>query len=379
MNRLNNLLPGFGAKLLATYLLVILVAFGILTVVADLALPPALNRHMGNTEMGNGMQMGPGMPPGGDVVSRTRAAVNEALVWAFGAAILVAIGLSFLLTRQVVFPVRQLMLASREIAEGRYGKRVEVAGDPNSADELTQLALAFNQMAGQLEQTENLRRELIADVSHELRTPLTAIKGYSEGLIDGVLPANPETFQQIHGQAERMQRLVADLQELSRVEAEGFSIQARPVSLSGLEASLRHQIGQLFEEKSVSLEFDLPAKPPKVLADEDRLGQILINLLGNALHYTPPRGRVLVSIVPASEMVRIQVSDSGAGIAAEHLPLIFNRFYRVDRSRSRAAGGSGIGLTIARRLVEAHGGRIWAESEGLDKGSTFSFTLPRHA
>jgi len=277
----------------------------------------------------------------------------------------------------VVFPVRQLMQASREIAEGRYGKRVEVAGEASGADELTQLALDFNQMAEQLEQTETLRRELIADVSHELRTPLTAIKGYSEGLMDGVLPANQETYRQIHEQAGRMQRLVADLEELSRVEAEGFSVHAKVFSLSGLEASLRSQIGKLFQEKGVSLEFELPAKPPKVLADEDRLGQILINLLGNALHYTPAGGRVLVSIVPASDLVTIQVSDSGAGIAAEHLPLIFNRFYRVDRSRSRAAGGSGIGLTIAKRLVEAHGGRIWAESPGLGKGSTFSFTLPR--
>ena len=378
MNRLNKLLPGFGSKLLATYLLVILVAFGILAVVADFALPPALNRHMGgNAGTGMGMQTGAGMRPGGDVVRQTRAAVNEALLWAFGAAILVALGLSFWLTRQVVFPVRQLMQASREIAEGRYGKRVEVAGEASGADELTQLALDFNQMAEQLEQTETLRRELIADVSHELRTPLTAIKGYSEGLMDGVLPANQETYRQIHEQAGRMQRLVADLEELSRVEAEGFSVHAKVFSLSGLEASLRSQIGKLFQEKGVSLEFELPAKPPKVLADEDRLGQILINLLGNALHYTPAGGRVLVSIVPASDLVTIQVSDSGAGIAAEHLPLIFNRFYRVDRSRSRAAGGSGIGLTIAKRLVEAHGGRIWAESPGLGKGSTFSFTLPR--
>lgn len=377
MNRLNKLLPGFGSKLLATYLLVILVAFGILAVVTDFALPPALSRHMGNADMGKGMQTGPGLRPGGDVVRQTRAAVNEALLWAFGAAIVVALGLSFWLTRQVVFPVRQLMLASKEIAAGRYGKRVEVAGDASSADELTQLALDFNQMAEQLEQTENLRRELIADVSHELRTPLTAIKGYSEGLMDGVLPANQEAYQQIHEQAGRMQRLVADLEELSRVEAEGFSVQAKVFSLSGLEASLRSQIGKLFEEKGVSLEIELPAKAPKVLADEDRLGQIFINLLGNALHYTPAGGHVLVSIVPASDLVTIQVSDSGAGIAAEHLPLVFNRFYRVDRSRSRAAGGSGIGLTIAKRLVEAHGGRIWAESPGLGKGSTFSFTLPR--
>jgi histidine kinase len=376
VNRLNKLFPRFGSKLLATYLLVILVAFGILAVVVDLAIPPALNRHMGNTNMGMGMQMGEGMVPDSDIVQNTRAAVNEALLWAASAAIVIAIGLSFWLTGQVVSPVQELMLASREIAEGRYEKRVGVAGDVNAAEELTQLALTFNQMAAQLEQTENMRRELIADVSHELRTPLTAIKGYSEGLMDGVLPANHETYEQIHKEADRMQRLVADLQELSRVEAKGFAVQARPISLSGLERTLRNQIGKPFEEKGVSLEFDIPAKLPKVLADEDRLGQILLNLLGNALQYTPARGRVLVTVVRANGMIRIQVSDTGAGIAAEQLPLIFNRFYRVDKSRSRLGGGSGIGLTIAKYLVEAHGGRIWAESAGLGKGSAFSFTLP---
>lgn len=375
MKRLNKLFPRFGSKLLATYLLVILVAFGILAIVVDLAIPPALNRHMGNTDMGMGMQMGDGMGPDSDVVQNTQTAVNEALLWAAGAAIGVAIGLSFWLTRQVVSPVRELMLASREIAEGRYEKRVGVTGDVNAADELTQLALSFNQMAAQLEQTENMRRELIADVSHELRTPLTAIKGYSEGLMDGVLPANDETYQQIHKEADRMQRLVADLQELSRVEAEGFAVQARPISLSGLERSLRNQVGKLFKEKGVSLEFDLPARLPKVLADEDRLGQILFNLLGNALQYTPTGGRVLVTVVRADGVIRVQVSDTGEGIAAQHLPLIFNRFYRVDKSRSRSGGGSGIGLTIAKRLVEAHGGRIWVESAGLGQGSTFSFTL----
>ncbi len=379
MNRLNKLFPRFGSKLLATYLLVILVAFGILAVVVDLAIPPALNRHMGNTDMGMGMQMGEGMGPASDVVQNTRAAVNEALLWATGAAIVVAIGLSFWFTRQVVSPLQELTLASREIAEGRYKKRVGVAGDANATDELTQLALSFNQMAAQLEQTENMRRELIADVSHELRTPLTAIKGYSEGLMDGVLPANDETYERIHKEADRMQRLVADLQELSRVEAEGFSVQARLISLSGLERSLRNQIGKPFDEKGVTLEFDIPAKLPKILADEDRLGQILLNLLGNALQFTPTGGRVLVTVVGADGVIRIQVSDTGAGIAAEHLPLIFNRFYRVDKSRSRSDGGSGIGLTIAKRLVEAHGGHIWAESPGFDMGSTFSFTLPVQA
>ena len=376
MKFLSRFFPRFGSKLLATYLLVILIAFGILAIVVDLAIPPALNRHMGNSDMGMGMQMGEGMGPDSNVVQNTRAAVNEALLWAAGVAVIVALGLSIWMTRQVVSPVREMMLASREIAEGRYENRVSVAGDVNGADELTQLALSFNQMAAQLEQTENMRRELVAYVSHELRTPLTAIKGYSEGLMDHMLPANEETFEQIHKEADRMQRLVSDLQELSRIESEGFSIQAIPLHLSGLETAARKLLGKQFDEKGVSLEFEISPKIPNVLADEDRLEQVLVNLLVNALQYSLAGGHVLVAASRANDEVRIDVSDTGAGIAPEHLPRVFDRFYRADKSRSRAGGGSGIGLTIAKHLVEAHNGRIWVVSKGLGKGSTFSFTLP---
>jgi histidine kinase len=376
MNKLGELFPRFGSRLLATYLLVILIAFVILVVVVNFAIPPALNRHMGNMDMGMGMQMGGGPGPSGEVVRNTREAVNEALLWAAGTAVIVAVAFSVWLARQVTSPVDEMTLVSREIAEGRYERRVSLTADDNPVDELAQLANSFNQMAEQLEQTEKMRRELIGDVSHELRTPLTAIKGYLEGLIDGVLPAGNETYQQIHGEADRMQRLVNDLQELSRVEAEGFQIQARSLSLSGLEHPLRKQIGRPFEDKQISLEFNLPEKPPYVLADEDRLQQILINLLSNAWQYTPSGGRVQVSASLVNSEVRIDVSDTCSGIAAEQLPLIFNRFYRVDKSRSRSDGGSGIGLTIAKRLVEAHGGTIWATSDGIGKGSVFSFTLP---
>lgn len=376
MNWLSKLLPRFGSKLLATYLLVILIAFVVLIIVVGFAIQPALNRHMGNMDMGMSMQMGGGMGPNSDVVQNTRAAVTEALLWAASTAVIVAVALSIWLTRQVVSPVREMMLVSREIAQGHYEKRVGTASDVDSADELAQLAMSFNQMAAQLERTEKMRRELIADVSHELRTPLTAIKGYSEGLMDGVLPAIAETYEQIHKETDRMQRLVSDLQELSRVESEGFAVQARLVSLLGLEQTLRKQIGAQFDEKGVRLDFKIPSGLPKILADEDRLEQIFFNLLENALHYTPTGGRVLVAIFRANGGVRIDVSDTGEGIAAENLPLIFNRFFRVDKSRSRSGGGSGIGLTIVKRLVEAHGGHIWATSEGMGKGSTFSFTLP---
>jgi two-component system sensor histidine kinase BaeS len=376
MNSLGKVFPRFGSKLFASYLATIFVSFVILILVVTYAIPPALNRHMGNAEQtGMGMQMGGGMGPDSAVVRNARDAIYEALFWAAGAAILVAVALSFWLTRQVVSPVREMMLASREIAEGKYEKRVSMTGNASGV-ELSQLGLSFNQMAAQLEQIENMRRELIADVSHELRTPLTAIKGYSEGLIDGVLPANEETYRQIHKEADRMQRLVADLQELSRVEADGFVLDVRPIALNGILSSLRKQLEDQFRDKGVALKVEIPSGLPIVLVDEDRLQQVLLNLLVNALQYTPKKGSVTISAAQANGEVRIDVADTGAGIAEEHLPLVFNRFYRVDKSRARTGGGSGIGLTIARRLVEAHGGRIWATSEGTGQGSTFSFTLP---
>ena len=248
--------------------------------------------------------------------------------------------------------------------------------DSTAPDELDGLALSFNQMAVRLEQTETMRRQLLGDVAHELRTPLTSIKGYMEALIDGVLPANMETYQQVYREADRLQRLVHDLQELSRVEAGAYPLKLQPIAVSTLIAALTARLGRQFEEKGVSLQCDVSADLPRVRVDEDRIGQVLINLVGNALHYTPSGGSVRVVARQQGREIQIAVIDTGIGIPAEHLPHLFTRFYRVDKSRSRAGGGSGIGLTIGKHLVEAHGGRIWVTSAGADHGSTFTFTLP---
>jgi histidine kinase len=227
-------------------------------------------------------------------------------------------------------------------------------------------------------------------VTHELRTPLASIKGYMEGMLDGVLPAEPDTYYQIYQEADRLQRLVNDLQELSRVEAGGFELVHRPLAVGELIRQIVARLRPQFEEKEVSLTLNLPPGLPLVRADEDRLNQVLLNLAGNALQYTLSGGAVTItaqiqnlkSKIPTgytiqnSDEILISIHDTGLGIAAEHLPHLFDRFYRVDKSRSRAGGGSGIGLTIARHLVEAHGGRIWAASEGEGQGSTFSFSLP---
>ena len=170
--------------------------------------------------------------------------------------------------------------------------------------------------------------------------------------------------------------MVHAVQELSRVEAREYELHPHLIGLGVLIRGVVSRLGPQFDEKGVGLRVEVPSDLPLVMADEDRLTQILTNILGNALHYTPEGGRVEILAEQKGREIQVAVSDTGIGIPAEHLPHVFDRFYRVDKSRSRAGGGSGIGLTIAKHLVEAHGGRIWAESEGAGKGSRFTFTLP---
>jgi signal transduction histidine kinase len=246
----------------------------------------------------------------------------------------------------------------------------------NDPDELGALAAQFNTMAAGLEAAERRRVTLIGDVAHELRTPLAAIEGYTEGLLDGVVAPNPEAWALLHDEAGRLRRLVQELQELSRAEARQILLELRPRSPAELVGQAAQRIAPQYAEKGVTLATDIPADLPAVRADADRIIQVLINLLGNALRYTPAGGSVRVRIERRPDEVAFHVADTGIGIAPEHLPHLFERFYRVDKARSRALGGSGIGLTIAKALVEAHDGRIWAASAGVGQGAMFSFTLP---
>jgi len=363
-----------GIKLFLSYLVVVLVGVIVLVAASQFTLPGAFNRHMqgldGGMMSGPGMGRSPGMMPG--VFNDFRAGFNETLLYAVIAAVIVAVVVSIFISDRVVAPLRAMTGASQRISAGHYDERVQIKGE----DEIAQFGVRFNQMAEKLEQVEAMRRRLIGDVSHELRTPLTAIKGSMEGLMDGVLPATPETYQQIHAEADRLNRLVDDLQELSRVEAGSYHLDVRPVDVSAIVQTVAGRLGFQFETRRVSLDLDLAAGLPRVLADEDRTVQVLTNLVGNSLQYTQENGRVVISAAQVDDEIHIAVQDTGIGIPPEHLPHIFDRFYRVDKSRSRrAGGGSGIGLTIARALVEAQGGRIWVESDGEGRGSTFTFAL----
>ncbi|GAB4518779.1 MAG: ATP-binding protein [Anaerolineae bacterium] len=357
-----------GWRLFASYLVVVFVGTAVLAATAEFHMPAALSRHVAR------MQALVGDDPAlvQDLYETYRDAVNEILFVAASAAGGTAIGISLFTTRRIVGPIREMMWASRRIAAGDYRMRVVEIG----ADELGELARAFNRMAETLEQTEQRRLALIGDVAHELRTPLASIRALIEGVVDGVLPADPATFLEVQREISRLQRLADDLVELSRAETGEIALEFSSVDIRALIARVVGRLRPQFDAKGVMLRMAVPEELPSLQADENRVVQILTNLLGNALQYTPSGGRVTVRAWVEADELRIAVEDTGIGIAPEHLPHIFERFYRVDRSRSRSGGGSGIGLTIARHLVEAHGGRIWAASEGVGRGSTFTMAFP---
>lgn len=367
-------------KVFLSYVLVVLVGAIILITAASLSVPAAFERHMAsmNEVMNNANAMGNNQQMQSELFSQYTTAVYEAVTYAALAALIAAILASFFISRQVVTPMLHMMSLSQRIAEGEYQERLALPGgqQADQTDELGQLALRFNQMADKLEKTETMRRQLIGDVTHELRTPLTAVKGYLEGLMDGVLPADPETYEQIHSEIDRLQRLVNDLQELSRVEAGAFQLNLAPVPPERLIERIQSTFGRQFEDKNIQLVTDVETGLPNLFVDKDRIIQVLTNLAGNALQYTPNGGKVSISVRREKSEILFAVKDTGIGISTEQLTFIFNRFYRTDKSRNRASGGSGIGLTIAKALVQAHQGKIWAESNGEGKGSTFSFLIP---
>ncbi len=301
-----------------------------------------------------------------------QSVVQQALLISGFAALTAAVLVSLFVSRRIVEPIQTLSNASRRLAQGLYRERVYLQAD----DEIAQLAQSVNQLAEVLDQTERRRLALLADVTHELRTPLATIGGYMEGLVDGVVSANSATFNLILRETRRLQRLIEDLELLSRVEAGQLPVVARAIDLRPVLEAQIAQFEPLFSSNQVTLSLDVPEQLPQVWADPDRVAQVLINILANAYRYTPAGGQVTVQVSTDDHEVRVAVIDSGIGIAAEHLPHLFERFYRVDKSRARNSGGSGIGLAIARHLIYAQGGEIWAESDGIGKGARFIFTLP---
>lgn len=359
------------ARLLASYLAVVAVTLAAMAIAAQLSAPGALDRHMANTADLHGYDVAMGGMMS-DLRANVMATVNETLLIGGVVSAGVTLVASVIIARRIALPVRAVTIASRGIAAGDFGHRVP----ETSADEIGELALSFNQMARQLEQTEQRRVELIGTVAHELRTPLSTLQLQAQGMLDGVLPWDATALLEMQRELARLQRLVMDLEELSRAEAGQVTLELRAVNIAEPIFAAAKRLQLQYDGKGVALQVVAPPGLPAVRADPNRITQVLVNLLGNALHYTPSGGQVTVRARAEHHEVRVEVGDSGIGISPEHLPHVFERFYRVDKSRSRAGGGSGIGLTISRHLIEAHGGRIDALSEGLGQGSTFEFALP---
>ncbi len=297
--------------------------------------------------------------------------VSRYLLWGALLAVAIALVFTFFLSRRISAPVKALTQAARRLGQGDLSQRVQL----RDKSEMGELAQAFNSMASDLEKTGQLRRNMIADAAHELRTPLTNMRGYLEAIRDGVKKPDADTINSLDEEANLLSRLVNDLQELSLAEAGELKMYRQTEDITKLIKQVVAAKETRAAAKGVLLATDLPAELPPVNIDSQRIGQVLHNLLDNAIAHTAKGGTITVTAVKQDNWVKINVVDTGEGIPSEDLPYIFERFYRVDKSRTRTTGGSGLGLTITKRLVEAHGGTMEAQSE-LGKGSCFSLILP---
>jgi two-component system sensor histidine kinase BaeS len=300
-------------------------------------------------------------------------AVLVALAIAVAAALLTSLAVSWFITRRLVRPITRLATAAARIAGGDYRARVPASG---LGEEFATLDNAFNRMAGTLQHTEQRRRDLLADLAHELRTPVATVDSFLEGVEDGVIPAAPPTWQTMREQTARLRRLIDDIDNLSWAEERHLDLPLQRLSVDEVIEEAVRAAGARFAEKNVRLEHRPSSAPAVIDADRDRLREVLDNLLSNALRHTPSGGGITLTTSARATTVVVSVTDTGDGISAEHLPHVFDRFYRADPARSRQTGGSGIGLTIARALARAHGGDLHAASDGLGRGSTFTLTLP---
>ena len=352
-------------RLFVTHLGAVLVGVLTMIVLAEWLAPRFYRGHIQQMMQ----MMGPmGLELRSDLEAGLRSTLTTAMLSALPLATLLAAGTALLVSRRVSRSVSLLAEGSRKIAQGHYRQRLPEAG----RDELGALAQHFNQMAQALQGVEQSRVELISSVAHELRTPLSALQAYSEGLADTVVPPE-EAAKQIAREVRAMSRLVDDLSLVSKVEAGVVELHPQKVEVESALTEAFERFAPVFSDKGVSLK--LSPIQAVVWGDPLRLQQVFSNLLSNALRHTPSGGSVTLGAELKHACVRFYVHDTGSGIAPEHQARIFERFYRIDPARSRKDGGSGVGLTVAKGLVEAMGGQMGLESQ-VGKGSTFWFGLP---
>jgi signal transduction histidine kinase len=306
-----------------------------------------------------------------DLHRRFLEAVHLHLFWGALIALAVTLLFTYLLTSWVLRPLLQITAITKKVADGNYSERVKAV----SRYEGGQLADAFNHMADNLEKVERLRKNMVADISHELRTPLTNLRGYLEGLSDSVIPPTPETFRMLEQEVLRLVSLVEDLQQLAKADAAEAFLDRQEISLHELLTQIMDLYRPNFQEKEIDVQWQLDTGSDLVVADRDKLLQAIRNLADNAWKYTPRRGVVTISTRRTGYGIKTVFANSGPAIAADDILHLFERFFRGDRSRSRDAGGAGIGLAIVKELIEAHAGTVGAESD--ENGTRVWFTLPK--
>lgn len=360
--------PGLTIRFLAAQVMVVAISLLVAATVASLVGPPLFHNHLLMT----------GLEDPSLEQLHAEQAYREAnlltLTVAVPTALICALLASLWFSRRLRTPLRDLTRAAASIAEGNYHLRVP-AGE--AGQEVATLARAFNTMATRLEHTEQVRRQMLSDLAHELSTPLSVLVIYLDGLQDGVVEWNITTHTVLAEQLGRLARLIEDIDEVSRAQEHRIGLDLVTEPLRDLIHTTVTTAQESYHDKGVGLQATDISPAVTVLVDRQRFGQVMSNLLANALRHTPKGGHVTISATQqGTSTVLIEVTDTGDGMTTEQLGHIFERFYRGDNARNRDHGGAGIGLTISRALIEAHGGTLTAASPGPESGSAFTIRLP---
>ncbi|MGA5466735.1 sensor histidine kinase [Mycobacterium sp. NPDC050041] len=359
--------PGIGLRLLAAQAIVLVAGAATTSVVAAVVGPPLFREHLHRA----------GVPANSLEEIHAEEAYGYATVISIGGALavsaLAALAVSWYVSRRLQRSITEVSSAATAIADGHYGIRVS---SPRLGDDFDALAVAFNEMASRLQAVETTRQHLFGDLAHEIRTPVAVLEAYVEALEDGVRALTPQTAAMLRDQTRRLVRFSEDVSALAKAEESSVSMTYDLIDVGRLADRCAAVAREPYADKGVALDVHVDPGLPCLWADEQRLAQVLGNLLDNSLRHTARGGRVEIRCMRVAEQVSISVVDSGEGVAAEHLPRLFERFYRADAARDRGKGGAGIGLAIAKALVEAHGGTITATSAGPGTGATFTLTMP---
>ncbi|MDX1884457.1 HAMP domain-containing sensor histidine kinase [Mycolicibacterium sp. 120270] len=358
---------GFGVRLLLAQAMVLFAGVFTTAVIAAIVGPPLFREHLHRA----------GVPANSMEEVHAEEAYAYATVLSVGGALavsaLTALAVSWYISHRLQRSVNEVASAAASVAQGRYDIRVS---PPELGDDFEALASAFNQMASRLQAVDANRRRLFSDLAHEIRTPVSVLEAYMEALEDGVRTLDPATTAMLRDQTRRLVRFSADLAALAQAEDSSHSMEPILVNVEGVVKKVVTASAERYAAKDVCLHMGSEGQA-LVMGDSQRLEQVIGNLLDNALRHTPSGGSVDVTTAVDSDSVEVSVVDTGEGITAEHIPHVFERFYRADAARDRDHGGAGIGLAIAKALVEAHGGSISARSDGPDQGCAFAVRLPK--